>query len=250
MQRPLTSTNRRFLTARWENLALLNYIVPPEVLTPHLPPGLVLDTRDGHAFASLVAFDFFDTRVLGVPWPGFRNFPEVNLRFYVRHGEERGVVFIRELVPRWLVAFIARTLYNEPYAATPMRNTCQETPDHLTMTYRFDWQGRRQTLRVTGAKPLETPPADSPAHFFKEHRWGYGTTRRGQPVRYEVTHPVWQTYRATSFDLDLDWAHVYGPAWAFLQDAEPHSVVLAAGSPVAVFSKSDLPAPPEHHLNG
>lgn len=232
--------NRPFLTARWENLALLNYAVPPEVLTPHLPPGLTLDIYDGHAFASLVAFDFLDTRVLGVPWPGFRNFPEVNLRFYVRHGEERGVVFIRELVPRWLVAFIARTLYNEPYAATPMRTTRRETPDRLTMAYQFDWKGRRQTLRITGTRPTEMPPADSTAHFFKEHQWGFGTTRGGQTVRYEVTHPVWHTYPVASFDLDLDWAHVYGPAWAFLQDAAPHSVVLAAGSAIKVFPKTAL----------
>ena len=227
-----------FLTARWENLALLTYVVPPEALRPHLPPGLDLDTRDGHAFVSLVGFDFLDTRVMGVPWPGFRDFPEINLRFYVRHGDERGVVFIRELVPQRLVAFAARTLYNEPYTATPMQSLRDETPDRLTMTYRFDWQGRPQTFRVTGEKPAETPPPESAEHFFKEHRWGFGTTRSGQTVRYEVTHPVWPTYRVSSFDFDLDWARVYGPAWAFLQDAEPSSVVLATGSPVAVGWKS------------
>ena len=139
---------RPFLTARWERLSLLNYAVPPEVLTPHLPPGLTLDLHDSQAFASLVAFDFLDTRVLGVPWPGYRNFAEVNLRFYVRNGVERGVVFVRELVPQRLVAWMARTLYNEPYAATPMQNTRDETPDRLTMTYRFDWQGRSQTVRA------------------------------------------------------------------------------------------------------
>lgn len=229
---------RPFLTARWEHLALLTYVVPPDMLRPHLPPGLDLDTRDGHAFVSLVGFDFLDTRVLGVPWPGFRDFPEINLRFYVRSGAERGVAFLRELVPQRLVAWVARTLYNEPYAAMRMQTTRNETPDHLTMTYQAVWRGRVQRLRITGAKPAETPAPESAAHFFKEHRWGFGTTRGGQTVRYEVTHPVWPIYRVTSFDLDLDWAHVYGPAWAFLQDAEPYSVVLAAGSPVQVFWKT------------
>src|SRR5215468_781631 len=98
-------TGRPFLTARWTNLFLATYAVPDDLLRPHLPPGLELDRRDGRAFASLVAFDFLDTRVLGVPWPGYRNFPEVNLRFYVRHGEQRGVVFVREFVPLRLVAF-------------------------------------------------------------------------------------------------------------------------------------------------
>src|SRR5689334_13401141 len=99
-----------FLTARWENLCLVTYTVPPALLEPRLPPGLTLDTRDGQAFVSLVAFQFLGTRVLGVPWPGYRNFPELNLRYYVRHGEERGVVFIREFVPRQLVAWLARAV--------------------------------------------------------------------------------------------------------------------------------------------
>src|SRR5690242_7043427 len=107
-----------FLTARWSNLFLLTYAVPRPLLAGRLSPGLELDTRlglvddaaaerfgrDGPAFVSLVAFDFLDTRVLGVPWPGYRNFPEINLRFYVRWpttdgaGVERGVVFVREFV--------------------------------------------------------------------------------------------------------------------------------------------------------
>src|SRR3954464_3011883 len=106
-----------FLTARWSNLCLLTYAAPPALLEPRLPPGLALDLRDGQAFVSLVAFDFLDTRVLGVRWPGYRNFPEINLRFYVRHGADRGVVFIREFVPARLVAFLAKTLYGEPYVA-------------------------------------------------------------------------------------------------------------------------------------
>src|SRR5438270_13540279 len=84
-----------FLTARWSNLCLLSYAVPPTLLENRLPAGLELDTRDGQAFVSLVAFDFLDTRVFGIPWPGYRNFAELNLRFYVRQGEERGVVFLR-----------------------------------------------------------------------------------------------------------------------------------------------------------
>ena len=66
-----------FLSARWSNLILITYAVPPELLRPYLPDGIALDTRDGQSFASLVAFDFLDTRVLGVPWPGFRTFAEM-----------------------------------------------------------------------------------------------------------------------------------------------------------------------------
>src|SRR5436853_7761698 len=106
---------RAFLTARWRNLILATYAIPEDLLRQRLPPGVELDRRDGSCFASLVAFQFLDTRVLGVTWPGCRDFPEWNLRFYVRRGGERGVCFVREFVPRWLVATAARVLYNGPY---------------------------------------------------------------------------------------------------------------------------------------
>src|SRR6267142_673691 len=111
---------RPFLTARWTNLFLASYAVSPELLAKRLPPGLELDTRDAQTFVSLVAFEFLDTRVLGIPWPGYRNFPELNLRFYVRHGGERGVIFVREFVSSRLIAGIANALYNEQYRIAPL----------------------------------------------------------------------------------------------------------------------------------
>src|SRR5690349_16297086 len=97
-----------FLTARWQNLILATYRVPAEMLVGRLPPGCLLDRMAGDGekvgYVSLVAFDFLETRVMGVGWPGHRSFPEINLRFYVRGpGGERGVSFVREFVPRMVV---------------------------------------------------------------------------------------------------------------------------------------------------
>src|SRR5262245_10720514 len=180
-----------FLTADWNNLFLVTYAVPPSLLEKRLPPGLRLDLRDGQAFVSLVAFEFLNTRVLGVPWPGYRHFGELNLRFYVRHGDERGVVFLREFVPRRLIAWMARWLYNEPYVAAPIVASRQDAADGLTMTYRLTYAGRDHHIRVTGTRPAFRPEEGSLEHFFKEHKWGFGLTRRGRVLRYEVEHPVW-----------------------------------------------------------
>src|SRR5262245_45755084 len=165
----------KFLTARWSNLFLATYVTPPELLRPRLPPGLELDTRDGHCFVSLVAFDFLQTRVLGVPWPGFRNFPELNLRFYVRHGERRGVVFVREYVPQRFVAWAARTFYNEPYQPAMMANTITYDDATISAEYRIEVAGKAHVMRVTGERPTVRPGPESVEHFFKEHEWGFGT---------------------------------------------------------------------------
>jgi uncharacterized protein YqjF (DUF2071 family) len=231
---------RPFLTARWHNLFLATYAVPPALLEPRLPPGLTLDTRDGSAFVSLVAFEFLRTRVLGIPWPGYCNFAELNLRFYVRHGNDRGVVFIREFVPQRLVAWVARWLYNEPYLAAPLCATRHEEGGIIRMDYRLTFAGKEQRIQVEGARPAFRPPDDSPEHFFKEHHWGYGTTRRRQGIRYQVAHPVWDVYPIRSFQLDFDFAAVYGPEWGFLATVTPCSTVLAAGSPISVYPRGQL----------
>jgi len=200
-----------FLTARWNNLFLATFVVPPDLLLPHLPRGLDLDLRDGRAFASLVGFDFHDTRVLGIPWPGFRNFSEVNLRFYARLGQERGVVFVREFVPQPWVAWMARTLYNEPYLATAMSSTVTDSPESIRVEHRLSFAGKTHTMRAVGDKPAYVPDSTSVEAFIKEHHWGYGKTRGGRTLRYHVWHPVWAVYPVREAHIDLDWGAVYGP---------------------------------------
>jgi hypothetical protein len=232
---------RPFLTARWSHLVNLTYAVDPALLEPHTPRGVTLDVQDGRAFVSLVAFDFLETRVWGIPWPGFTNFPELNLRFYVKDGDERGVVFIREYVPQRLVASMANALYNEPYVAAPMGSLVRDDDELVTFELWLDVGGRRHHVRATGRHPAFTPPPDSRAHYFKEHEWGWGTDRRGRTLKYRVEHPVWQTWPMQSHALDLDFATLYGPEWAHLADAEPVERLIAVGSPVKVFPGEVVP---------
>ena len=99
---------RTFLTAEWKNLLMLNYAVDPALLQPFVPAGTELDQHDGITYASLIGFEFNKTRLFGRAVPFHQSFEEVNLRFYVRRGTRRGVVFIRELVPKVAVTAIAR----------------------------------------------------------------------------------------------------------------------------------------------
>lgn len=239
----------RFLAARWSNLFLATYTVPEELLRPRLPPGLELDRYDGRVCVSLVAFDFLDTRVLGVPWPGFRNFPEVNLRFYVRFGEQRGVMFVREFVPSRVVAAMARTLYNEPYLAAPMFSQVKEDPETIRIEHRIEFGGRTHRLAAIGARPGYTPASDTIEHFLKEHEWGFGVVR-GRLMRYRVEHPVWEIYPVRHTSIDIDWATLYGSEWSVLQGAEPISTILAAGSAIRVDTGVRLAIPSISPMQG
>jgi uncharacterized protein YqjF (DUF2071 family) len=145
---------REFLTAEWRYLLMLNYVVAPDLLRPHVPKGVELGTWNDKTYLSMVGFLFHQTKVLGrrIPWHG--NFEEVNLRFYVRRrvpeGWRRGVVFIKEIVPRQLIAAVARLRYNEPYAAMPMRHDIKLENGNLrkggAVEYAWRYRGRWNSL--------------------------------------------------------------------------------------------------------
>jgi hypothetical protein len=229
-----------FLTARWSHLVNVTWRVPPELLLLHVPDGVELDVQDGQAFVSLVAFDFLDTRVGRIPWPGYRNFPELNLRFYVKHGGERGVVFLKEYVPRRLVAWMANGIYNEPYYYAPLRSAVTEDNTTVRFELGISHGGRDHTMAAVGQKPAVREAEDSLAHYFKEHKWGFGRTHGGRTQRYEVEHPVWDSWPVDSVEIDVDFGLLYGEQWAFLAEQEPYLSLFAVGSAVAVFPAGKL----------
>ncbi|MEQ8770558.1 MAG: DUF2071 domain-containing protein [Phycisphaerales bacterium] len=226
---------RPFLTARWRRLILAQYEADPALLTPRLPAGLKLDTWQDHVYVSVVAFEFLDTRVKGIRVPGCVNFPEVNLRFYVTDGERRGVCFVRELVPSRLTSFVARAVYIEPYARAAMSVSTAESDGDIHIDHRFRFGGKEHRIGARVSAERHVPEQGSPEHHFKEHEWGFGRTRRGAPTLYRVEHPVWATHRVLDTRIDIDAGALYGDEWAWLGDAEPHSVVVADGSEVAVY---------------
>jgi uncharacterized protein YqjF (DUF2071 family) len=232
----------RFLTATWQNLAMLNFETDPAAIASLVPAGTELDAWNGHTFLSVVGFRFLDTRVLGAAIPFHRNFDEVNLRFYVRRkaadGWRRGVVFVKELVPRRAIAWVARRLYNENYVALPMRHLL--VPAAGTASSRgsvgYEWRHRRrwQGLRVDFSAEPFLPADDSLETFITEHYWGYVRQRDGGTVEYHVEHPRWLVWRAESATLDCDVEDFYGRRFAAYLDSTPVSAFVARGSPVTV----------------
>src|SRR5436190_13599824 len=151
---------RPFLTANWRYLAVLNFVVDPKIVAPLVPPGTEIDFENGETFLSVVGFLFLDTRLVGLPIPLHRDFEEVNLRFYVRKKSadtwRRGVVFVRELVPRRVVALIARTFYGEPYLALPMRHALEHKDGRIFAEYQWRRGRRWETLAMTASGEPQT----------------------------------------------------------------------------------------------
>ena len=229
-----------FLRAKWKNLLLVTYKVSDDLLQPYLSPGLEFDRLEGSALVSLVAFDVRDTRVNSLAIPGLINFPEVNLRFYVRHGERRGVVFVREFVSSHLIAWIARTLYNEPYKAVPMKSHTIIRGTQIKIEHDLTISRRTHHIGVEAEGSPNIPAMNSREHFLKEQEWGFGRSRSGDVLRYRVEHPRWSVYPNPRATLDVDFAALYGARWSVLQHLNPFSLVLAEGSEIAVWPKEKV----------
>lgn len=218
---------------------MLNYAVDPDLLRPHVPAGTELDTHDGVHYVSVVGFMFLKTRVMGMPIPFHVNFEEVNLRFYVRRKAEdewrRGVVFIKEIVPRRAIAYVARRVYNENYIALPMRHTIR-LPDSRSGSAEFGWRTQSQwnLINVTFDGKPALPNPNSEEEFITEHFWGYTQQRYGGTIEYQVEHPQWPVWHATDATLACDVERVYGRAFAEVLSAVPTSAFVAVGSDVRV----------------
>ncbi len=234
----------KFLKAEWRKLAIFNYEVPPEVLQPYLPFGTELDFFEGKCYVSMVGFLFKNTKLLGLKVPGHVNFEEVNLRFYVKRkvdGEwRRGVVFIKEIVPKWALSFVANTLYEEHYETMPMRHQWFYADGMIMVKYEWNASKNWQTLAITAKDELVPIEEGSVAEFITEHYWGYSQVSKEKTNEYQVHHPRWMQYPIMGYETNFDFELNYGSDFAFLNEKQPDSVQLAEGSPISVEVKKTL----------
>jgi uncharacterized protein YqjF (DUF2071 family) len=219
---------------------MLNYEVDPAILKERIPAGCELDFRFGRTFVSVVGFQFLRTRVLGFPIPFHRNFEEVNLRFYVRRRVDgswrRGVVFIKELVPRAAIALVARRVYGENYVALPMRHAVERAPDRGSTKLSYEWRtlGTWEGLTVSFSGSPSMPSEESEEAFITEHYWGHSRRLEHDTFEYQVEHPRWRVWRADAATLSCDVSALYGREFVGALSGPPKTAFVAEGSPIVV----------------
>jgi uncharacterized protein len=226
-----------FLTAEWVNVAMLSYAVDPALLLPLVPAGTDLDAFTGQTYVSLVGFEFNRTRMAGFSVPLHQCFEEVNLRFYVRRGARRGVVFLRELVAKRAVAAVARLAFGENYACVPMSHFVRTDAKTGMIAAEYSWGSGagRCAMRIETRAQGFVPTEGSLAEFITEHYWGYSSQPDGRCLEYEVQHPKWRVRAADGAEFSGNAAGDYGAEFARILAGRPDSAFLAEGSAVKVF---------------
>ncbi len=233
-----------FLTAQWNNLALINYEIDAKILENYIPKGTEIDSWNNKCYVSLVGFMFENVKLLGIKIPFHINFEEVNLRFYVKRYEngiwKRGVVFVKEIVPKPALTLVANTIYKEHYQTLPMKHSVTTNKDSKDFVYQWKTKNKWNTILVeTEKSPIEIE-VNSEAEFITEHYFGYTKVNNEKTFEYEVKHPRWQQYKVTNHQIDVHFGEVYGNTFEFLNHLKPISVMLAVGSKISVENKKQI----------
>jgi uncharacterized protein len=239
-----------FLSAEWRKLAIANYAVEPSLLASFLPKGTELDLWNNTCYVSLVGFLFLNTSLKGIKIPFHTDFEEVNLRFYVKRldhdGTKRGVVFIKEFVPKAALTFVANTFYGEHYQTVPMNHVMVNDAEKGTLKVGYNWKLKEwHSLSVTADAVPNDIIAGSEEEFITEHYWGYTKVGSTRTSEYAVEHPRWRVYQVKDYTIDVNFGKLYGDQFTFLNKLKPVSVFLAEGSEIIVREakavQDDLP---------
>lgn len=227
-----------FLTAEWKKLIFFNYKIDKHLLTSYIPAGTELDLLNGDCFVSLVGMMFKNTRLLGIKIPFHVHFEEVNLRFYVKRLEngvyKKGVVFIKEIVPKPALTLVAKAVYDENYETLPMSHSWLIEENKEIISYRWKKKDRWSSIQVVANPNTHEIPKDSETEFILERYWGYAKIDSTTSNEYQVKHSRWKMQDITAYTVDVNFRAVYGTGFDFLDLAQPSSVMLTEGSEVSI----------------
>jgi hypothetical protein len=148
---------------------------------------------------------------------------------------KRGVVFIKEIVPKPALSFVANTVYKENYHTMPMRNQINEKEGELLI--RYSWKDKSwHSIQIMADSTLKPMEENSEFEFITEHYFGF-TKKENTTFEYEVCHPKWDCYTIKEHQLDIDFQNIYGNDFKCLNHQEPVSVMLAEGSEIELRTK-------------
>lgn len=185
---------------RWHDLLFIHWEVSVALLRRLVPAELELDLFDGRAFIALVPFEMRETRFRGMPdlaW--LRQFPECNVRTYVRHAGVSGVWFFSLDAASLLPVLGARLTWSLPYVWSDI--AIERRGEETDYRLRRVVSGRRSHIRWRRGEALPESRPGSLEHFLTERYWLF-SRRFGRIARGRVAHAPWALRRAELLALD------------------------------------------------
>jgi uncharacterized protein YqjF (DUF2071 family) len=220
------------LRMTWIDLAFLHWPVPQSMVRALLPSELELDTYHDTAWLGVTPFRMTNVRPMMLPpIPTARDFLELNVRTYVRHGDRAGVFFFSLDAASWLAVETARAMTGLPYYHAKMSKRSAGNEIH--------YSSRRA---MPGAPPAELrarywPTGDVFAsnpdslEYFLTERYSLFVKHLKRLVRIDIEHIRWPLQPADAV-IELN---TMPPAGIELPDQKPHALFSRQLEVVAQF---------------
>lgn len=179
------------MTQTWHDLLFAHWPMPPRSVERELPAGVELDLFDGDAWIGIVPFRMTNVAPRGVPsLPGISEFPEINVRTYVKAGGRPGVYFFSLDAANAIAVRAARLLLNLPYYLASIVVTHRGDVIEFESRRDDDPAGFHATYEPDG-EPF-VPLEGSLEYFLTERYCLYHFNRRRVPYRLDIHHPPWR----------------------------------------------------------
>jgi uncharacterized protein YqjF (DUF2071 family) len=188
----------------WSTMTFLHWPYRPSVVQQLLPRGLEVESVDGQAWVGLLPFQMRDVRIPGVPAaPWLSQFPETNVRTYVRGPDGQSAIWFFSLEAARLPAVLAaRVSYWLRYFWADM--SVDRDGQRVRYQSRRRWPGPsgaacRAVVEVGG--PFGADELGELDHFLTA-RYVLYTVIAGRLVYAHAEHPPWPLTRARVVDLE------------------------------------------------
>jgi len=184
----------------WLDVVFLHWAVPAERLAGLVPAPLRVEEFEGSAWVSLVVFRL-RVRPRWLPFvPGVSDLLEVNLRTYVRLGDEPGIWLLRALADNRWALWLARLLTPMPYEHARVRRRRQGGTDLIHARC----AGPRPsglTLACSASSPGgEAGPGTLDEWLVERYRL-YARGAGGRIVQGDGSHPPWRVARTSDVSV-------------------------------------------------
>ena len=111
-----TNKSNFILLQSWENLSFMHWKVDKEILKKYIPKNLTLDLYKNEAYIGVIPFMMKNVRPRwGVSVPFISDFPEFNIRTYVRSKNIKGVFFLTLDAQSIITRIYASNFFHLPY---------------------------------------------------------------------------------------------------------------------------------------
>ena len=187
------------MTQTWHELLFAHWPIDIGVLREQVPPEFVLDVFDGTAWLGIIPFHMTNVAPRGVPsLPWISEFPELNVRTYVRVNDKPGIYFFSLDAGSTLAVRAARSLLNLPYYSAAM--SVRTNADTI------EYDSQRDDGPLMASLSVRYHPVGAPfkaisgslESFLTERYCLYNLNHRGVPYRLDIHHPPWSLQSASA----------------------------------------------------